>query len=290
MLIKDDNCQLPINLIKYLAKGARITSITGSQGSGKTTLLMAMVGEIYGTLTLRVQEMAFELHLRKLYPYRNILTFKETNNISGQKGLDIQKKTDGSVNILGEVATDEVAAWMIQMAQVASLFTLFTHHAKTVKDLVLSIRNSLLKCNVFRNESVAEEQVVNVLNFDIHLNRDYSGKRYIERISEIIPITDIVEYPQDYQDVSKEEALHKFMDTMTVFFRKMTDRKLYEVKDVLRFENGSYVAYQNISNQQITAMKEGMTKEDKRAFIDFIKTNWKEENDEIDVAPFDVIA
>ena len=42
-----------------------------------------------------------------------------------------KKKTDGSVNIIGEVATDPVASWMIQAAQVASKFTLFTHHAKT---------------------------------------------------------------------------------------------------------------------------------------------------------------
>ncbi len=73
-------------------RGARITAITGSQGSGKTTLLMSLVQHIYPTMTLRVQEMAFELHLRKLYPYRNILTFKETETVSGQAGLDLQKR------------------------------------------------------------------------------------------------------------------------------------------------------------------------------------------------------
>ena len=136
---------------------------------------MAMVRHIYSTLTIRVQEMAFELHLRKLYPERNILTFCETDSISGQEGLDIQKKTDGSVNILGEVATDPVAAWLVQMSQVASLFTLFTHHAKTSRDLVYSLRNSLLKCEMFTNEKIAEQQVVSALDFDIHLARDFKG-------------------------------------------------------------------------------------------------------------------
>ncbi len=115
MLIQDENAHLPIELIKYIVKGGMITSVTGQQGSGKTTLLMAMIKHIYASLTLRIQEMAFELNLRRLYPGRNILSFRETENISGQQGLDIQKKTDGSVNILGEVATDPVAAWMIQM-------------------------------------------------------------------------------------------------------------------------------------------------------------------------------
>ncbi len=118
-LIQDPQAEVPVSLIKFLAKGGMITAVTGQQGSGKTTLLMAMIGHIYASLTLRIQEMAFELNLRSLYPHRNILTFKETENISGQQGLDIQKKTDGSVNILGEVATDPVAAWMIQSIKLA---------------------------------------------------------------------------------------------------------------------------------------------------------------------------
>ena len=78
--------------------------------------------------------------LKKIYPHHNILSLRETDTISGQEGLDVQKKTDGGVNILGEVSTDPVAAWMIQMAQVASKFTLFTHHAKTFPNLITSLR------------------------------------------------------------------------------------------------------------------------------------------------------
>lgn len=275
-LIKDRNCEIPIKVLEYLVKGSRVVSITGAQGSGKTTLLMAMIRNIYATLTLRVQEMAFELHLRKVYPMRNILTFKETDTISGQEGLDIQKKTDGSVNILGEVATDEVCSWMLQMAQVASLFTLFTHHAKTASDLVMSLRNSLLKCEVFNNEKVAEQQVVQVLNFDIHLEKDYSGKRYIERITEIIEL-DEKPYPTEYKQVNtKEEKINMFMDTMTEYFTRKTDRKTYITKNIVEFRDGKYVACNKISNNNIQKMKKHMTKEDKDNFEDFLVTTWGE--------------
>ena len=144
-LVRDKGKEDTIELLKFLVKGARITAITGEQGSGKTTLLMGMIENIYETMNIRVQETAFELHLRKIYPTRNILTFRETDTISGQEGLDVQKKTDGSVNIIGEVATDPVASWMIQAAQVASKFTLFTHHAKTFPNLVTALRNSMLR-------------------------------------------------------------------------------------------------------------------------------------------------
>ncbi len=96
----EPGCDESIELLQYLVKGARIVSITGEQGCGKTTMLMGMIENIYETMNIRVQETAFELHLRKIYPTRNILTFRETETISGQEGLDVQKKTDGSVNII----------------------------------------------------------------------------------------------------------------------------------------------------------------------------------------------
>ena len=93
---KDD----AIDLLKYLVKGARIISLTGEQGCRKTTMLMAMIENIYETMNLRITETAFELHLRKIYPTRNILSMRETETVSGQECLDVQKKTDGSVNII----------------------------------------------------------------------------------------------------------------------------------------------------------------------------------------------
>jgi pilus assembly protein CpaF len=271
MLIQDENADLPIELIKYIVKGGMITAITGQQGSGKTTLLMAMVRHIYASLTLRIQEMAFELNLRKLYPGRNILSFRETENISGQQGLDIQKKTDGCVNILGEVATDPVAAWMIQMSQVASLFTLFTHHAKTTKDLVYSLRNSLLKCEMFNNEKIAEQQVVSVLDFDIHLARDYQGRRYIERITEIVEIPDLP-LPQEFREETRlPEKAGEFMITAAEYFKKMSINRLFETRNIIEFRDGCYVVSNSITPDRITMMKKAMTEKDARDFNDFCK-------------------
>ncbi|WP_106767761.1 ATPase, T2SS/T4P/T4SS family [Paenibacillus faecalis] len=252
-LVKGKGAEIPIGLLQFLMKGSRITAITGAQGSGKTTLLMAMVRHIYASYTLRVQEMAFELHLRKIYSRRNILSFRETEHISGQEGLDLQKKTDGTVNILGEVATDEVASWMIQMSQVASLFTVFTHHAKTFKDLVYSLRNSLLKSGMFRQEDIAEQQVVSVINFDVHLKRDAFGNRFIERITECIPC-DEEPFPS-WEDQGK---LHTF----------------YVSKNVVEYRDGEYVAAAPLSERSVREMEEQMQPQDVEAFRSFIQSVW----------------
>ncbi|MCM3495043.1 Flp pilus assembly complex ATPase component TadA [Paenibacillus lactis] len=274
-LITGDGSELAVGLLQYLMKGSRITAITGAQGSGKTTLLMAMVGHIYATYTLRVQEMAFELHLRKIYSRRNILSFRETEHITGQAGLDLQKKTDGTVNILGEVASDEVAAWMIQMSQVASLFTVFTHHAKTFKDLVQSLRNSLLKSGVFRQERIAEEQVAGVINFDIHLKRDAFGNRYIERITECIPLD---------RGIHRSGRLTASLNIEQETMEGQPEPELqlddagacYISRNVIEYRNGAYVPAARLTDRSIREMTEQMQPEDASRFRAFLAAGWGE--------------
>ena len=264
-----------IELLKFLVKGARIISITGEQGCGKTTMLMGMIENIYETMNIRVQETAFELHLRKIYPTRNILTFRETETISGQEGLDVQKKTDGSVNIIGEVATDPVAAWMIQAAQVASKFTLFTHHAKTFPNLVTALRNSMLRIGQFNNEKTAEEQVIQVLNFDIHLTKDFRGKRYVERITECIPVEEKNEYTFDHRkEKSLEGKFDKFFDNATHYFEKVTDRKLYTYRNILEYVDGEYVITNPITETNLKEMRLNMDETDAEAFDKFVERHW----------------
>lgn len=268
-----------IDLLKFLVKGARITSVTGEQGCGKTTLLMGMIENIYETMNLRITETAFELHLRKVYPTRNILSMRETDTIPGQEILDVQKKTDGSVNIIGEVATDPVASWMIQSAQVASKFTLFTHHAKTFPDLVTALRNSMLRAGVFKSEKIAEEQVVQVLNFDIHLAKDYRGKRYIERVTECTPIRSQDEYSVDFKkEKTLEGKFDVFFDNATQYFRKITDKKVYEYRNILEYIDGEYVITNKISDQNIKEMRLNMTETDAEEFDDFVEKHWGKES------------
>ncbi len=273
-----------INLLKFLVKGARIISLTGEQGCGKTTMLMAMIENIYETMNLRITETAFELHLRKIYPTRNILSMRETETVSGQDCLDVQKKTDGSVNIIGEVATDPVASWMIQSAQVASKFTLFTHHAKTFPDLVTALRNSMLRAGVFKDERTAEEQVVQVLNFDIHLVKDFRGRRYIERVTECIPVEQKNEYTFDHRkEKTLEGKFDKFFDNATHYFTKTTERQLYTYRNILEYVNGEYVITNKISDKNIREMRNNMDESDAEEFDKFIQKYWGKSNETVTV-------
>ena len=242
-------------------------------------MLMAMIENIYETMNLRITETAFELHLRKIYPTRNILSMRETETISGQDCLDVQKKTDGSVNIIGEVATDPVASWMIQSAQVASKFTLFTHHAKTFPDLVTALRNSMLRAGVFKDERTAEEQVVQVLNFDIHLVKDFRGRRYIERVTECVPVEDKNEYTYDHRkEKTLEGKIDKFIDNATHYFTKVTNRELYKYVNIMEYRNDEYVITNKISDHNLREMRINMDESDIEEFDRFVERNWGKQN------------
>lgn len=215
-LLTDCNSDMVIALLGLLIEGEQIIGVTGEQGSGKTTLLKSLIQFINPSYTLRVQELVFELHLREIYPDRNIVSFRETAEISGREALDLQKKTDGTVNIIGEVASAPVASWLVMISQVASKFTLFTHHAKTTENLVLSLRNDLMITGAFHNEEAAIHQVKSSIRFDVHMSKNKKGHRYIERISEIVPDSN---------------------DSNIV------------INEVMRYENGSYQLVHNLSSK-----------------------------------------
>lgn len=277
-LMKGKNSEILYDLIEYLLKGEQVTAITGDQGTGKTTFLVAILKYSYAIYTLRVLEMAFETHLRKVYPKRNIVTVQETNNVSGQDAMDVLKKTNGSITIVGEVASDPVAAYMIQAGQVASKFTLFTHHAKTLEALIRSLRNSLLNAGGFANEKIAEEQVINVLGFDIHLDKDITGFRFCERITQCIPLKES-EIPFEYDDNGDDKDRKiEFMKTKVAFYRKLTSGATYETRDIIRYNRNTheYEFVGAIDEKTIKYMSNRMIDFDKTRFEKFIKKMKKE--------------
>lgn len=274
LIIKDytKRGDLPVQLIEFLMRGMITCGVTGRQGSGKTTLMSSIIRYIDPRYTIRVLEMAPELYLRELYPTRNILSVQETTTVTAAELQDALKKSDAAVSIVGEVATDEVAARMIQMGQVASLFTIFSHHANTAKDLVLALRNSLVNSGAFNNMQVAEKQVLDVVKVDIHLDYTPDGKRYIERITEIVPLPEGVPYPE-YDPNDPVNSMNKITRE---FYQRTTDRVGFYTHDILRYdlETHTYYTVDRFSPALEEKIRKNLGKELRVLFDYFMIKEW----------------
>jgi pilus assembly protein CpaF len=266
------NWELAEGMIRFLMRGQITTAFTGRQGSGKTTMMAAAVQEIDPRYTLRIIEMAPELYLREMYPERNILSLQETPTISASMAQDALKKSDAAVSLVGEVATDDVAMRMIQLAQVASLFTMFSHHANTPEDLVYAIRNSVANAGGITNIKTAEQQVIDVLKVDVHPDFTPDGKRFIARISEIVKLSESVPYP----DVSKKDLGYSKAVLDREYYSRMTDRETFTTRCLIRYDlaTDTYVAEELPSEGLIKYMLSVMPVEFQAEFKNFIKTQW----------------
>lgn len=246
------------SLAKIIILGNRNIALTGQQATGKSTCMMSLCQFIRESYSIRTQEMAFELNLQKVYKKRNIVAFRETDAVSGQEGLNIQKKSDGDANLVGEVAEARVASWAIQTGQRGSALTIFTHHAKTARDLVMSFRDDIIKADGFNNEQIVERTVAQVLDFDIHIARSVAGVRYIERVTEIIP-AEPEPYPEDVDKAAIE------------YYYRQTDRQISEYVDILRCtpeEGFKFVGV--ISKNSQDEIKQSLTPEEIKEFDELI--------------------
>lgn len=240
LLIKEYtvNGDLVINLLKYLIMGMMTIGVTGRQGSGKTTLMSSIIRYIDPRFTLRILEMAPELYLREIYQNRNILSVQETTHVTAIELQDALKKSDAAVSIVGEVATDQVAARMIQMGMTASMFTIFSHHANTAEKLVYTLRNSLVNAGGFNMET-ATTQILEVLNFDVHLDYNAEGQRYVERITEIIPLTEVAPLPEiDPENVAYSQAVMQ-----REYYTRRTSSVTFITRDILRYDTKTKTYY-----------------------------------------------
>ena len=263
---------LPMTLIELLMRGQTTCAVTGRQGSGKTTLMSSIIRFIDPRYTVRVLEMAPELYLCELYPTRNILSVQETTTVTAAELQDALKKSDAAVSIVGEVATDVIAARMIQMGQVASIFTIFSHHANTAKDLVFALRNSLVNAGGFSNMSTAERQVIDVVKVDIHLDYTPDGKRYIERISEIVPLPEGVPYPE----LDKNNLEYSKANLQREYYERSTDRVSFTTHDILRYDLDTHTYYvvDRFTPALESKMRMVMHPEVRKAYDKFIFANW----------------
>lgn len=255
----DTGAVLMIRYLTYLVKGSVHIAITGSMGSGKTTLLKELIRFINPTYNIRTAETMFELNVRKILPERNIVPFRETDSVSMEELMDSLRKSDASCILLGEVASELLASLSTQLAKITAQ-QILTCHPSSTEALIGYFKQALMNRGSFTNERLAEEEVVKSINIDIHAEKDTdSGHRYIEYVNEIVPVDDKNEYSDDADENRK------------LYYERRTQRHMYEVRTLIKYENGAYILVNPPSAALRKHMLEKMRLEDRGEFLVFLR-------------------
>lgn len=259
-LVTDEGREIPICIAKWLTRAAQSTGITGVMGAGKTTWLRTQLGFSSSQKSIRVYELAYELNLQSCFPKRNIVAMAVTESIGMQELYDFGKKTNANISVISECATSEMGVIVVHSATVGSEAAYFTHHANTASGLVLSLRDNLTTVGGYSDERVAEEVVAKAIHFNIHWNRDEKGKRYIQRITEIIPNSD-VRYPSEKnaQNFGTEDTLE--------YYKRSTNPQCFTCKNIVEFVNGRYVMANPFSEERLLDIRNHLSEEDEKLFM-----------------------
>lgn len=263
-LVNDKGNQYVMDIIKWATKGCLNLLLSGDQNSGKTTFLRAMIGLIDQRYPIRTTEQDFELWIANTFPEWNTSAFRNTDEVSLMEAIGIEKKTDAVFMILGEINSPDLAEAYVSLMQAGTKMTWGTIHTVTTEDTVEYLRNACLSKN-FTNELIAEEQVANKLNLDIHWVKTPSGKRYISRITEIEPYS----RSQDDWPEDKDERLFEF-------FRRMTRRRAFTTRELVVYENGRYVQKNIFSDRLINKIMSSLDDEQTAEFKEYIEKSQKE--------------
>lgn len=268
------NWNLPSMLMFFLMRSEQTVPFTGQQNTGKTSMMKAVMADIK-MVNIRVLEMSFELAIRELYPWKNVITVKPTDYVTSSQLQDLLKKTDGYLSMVGEVAEDIVAARMIQFCLIASAFTIFSHHAKTDEDLINGLANSLVACGEYENHDVAMSTVLDAIKHNVHLDfkRD---QRVIAFISEIVKLDEIAPY-QEIRDVTDPtQALVQLTQLQREFYTRTTDRVRFESRHILEFdpEDMTYKPTNIYTPETLENILKKLDATERKMFIRFYKENW----------------
>lgn len=222
-LITDTGSSLPIGLIKALVRAEFNIVFSGDPGSGKTTSMKAAIGEINPQYCIRTAEHTFELGAGDLYPNKNVQALQEAGDFTIYDAITATRGMDTDVIIVGECNEPRLVGVLIQIAQSGSKFFMTSlHHESTDKLIDYSV-NALMCESGIADAGIVLKQVVESINFDIHMVRTVSGHFYIERITEIVPESRD-KYPDEMNAATRE------------FYSRVTDSKGYTTNNIISFD------------------------------------------------------
>jgi Flp pilus assembly protein, ATPase CpaF len=263
-LITDQGCEYPIEVIKWGIHGCLNLVFSGDQNSGKTTNTRAAVREIDRRQPIRTIEADFELYLNDAYYDKNILGTRPSEKMSFPRIIELLKSSEAHTILFGETASLEHAKHLIDLLLAGTKRIITTGHWPTTDELISYFVHAMGAYGSSGMEEV-EAMVARLLHLDIHCVKENDGHRHIDRITEIIPVSD--------HDMEPDQSggIEGRLDLIAKQLKLLTKRKTYECKDVIVYEEGKYRMINPISERLSKIIIKNLPPEERTFFLEFNK-------------------
>ena len=263
-LISDRGSKFPIDVLKWGLKGCINMVFSGDQNSGKTTNMRASIREIDRRQQIRTIEADFELYLNDAYYDMNILGTRPNQEIGFAKLIELLKASEAHTILFGETASLEHAKYLIDLLLAGSKRVITTGHWANVEELIAYF--VLAQGSEGNSTSEDREWVISkLLNLDVHHVKDNDGHRYIDRITEIIPL----ELGQ--QKVVLDRGIEGKLDRIANYLETMTRKKTYDTRDIVIYRDGEYHMVHPFSDRLTNIILQNITPAERTQFLEFNK-------------------
>ncbi len=190
-LVEKDSLSSQMAEFMEIAAASRLNIlISGGTGAGKTTFLNALSGKIGESERVVTIEDAAEINLQK--PHVISLETRQ-KNVEGSGEISQRDLLRNALRmrpdriIIGEVRGAEVHE-MLQAMNTGHDGSMSTIHANSARDALVRIEDLLLSYQTNFNADAVKRQIASSLDLVIHLNRSYTGHRYVQSITEVIGV------------------------------------------------------------------------------------------------------
>ena len=261
-LIIDRGNKYPISIIRWAVKGCLNLIFSGDQNSGKTTNVRAAIREIDRRQTIRTIEADFELYLNDAYEGMNIFGTVPSKLMSFTKLIELLKSAEAHTILFGETASLEHAKHLIDLLLAGTKRIITTGHWPTTDELISYFVHSMGAYGSGGPQEV-EALVARLLHIDIHCVKNNEGHRYIDRITEIIPL------PVNSEAPASGEGIEGKLENIAHYLKQMARRKTYVTRDIVIYENGEYKRINPISERLSAMILKNLPPEEREAFLEF---------------------
>lgn len=243
-------------------RGSVSTVLIGDQGSGKTVKTVRLVEYIYDDYSIRTVNNNFEGSIRKLYPYKNIIEWKETEYVDENEAYEASLKSSEKVTIFTEIRKNKMIESFLNTGRRGSKFALTSMHHNEAQKVPYELAKGLMKEGLHQRISDAIEDVLEVLKIVEEVVVTEDGRR-VYNIYELRNVTPKFE-GTIYKSIDDYKSTEDLMKVIAKSLVKLAQPVNYEVVPIVVYDKttDSYVKINNLSDAIINQLKSNLKSRD----------------------------